>query len=206
MEKILVFGGTFNPLSIAHGDLFLYAKNYLKASKGILLPTGDRFIKCWKHYSSNDVIDSKIRLEILEKFVSLHSNIYLNLDEYNQITYKTYDTLKRIYMSNQNSEIYFLLGNEKISEIFKWYKIDDLLTEFHFLFIKRKKEKVKLDDQTSNLILKHKSHIHFLDYNNKYLDVSSSLIRKAIIEKNIELLEKYTYNFEIEIFKKEGLL
>ena len=65
-EKIIVFGGSFNPLSKAHGDLIHLLINNYKPDRFILLPSSDKFIKEKKHFQEEDIIPLNKRLKILK--------------------------------------------------------------------------------------------------------------------------------------------
>ena len=61
-EKIIVFGGSFNPLSKAHGDLIHLLINNYKPDCFILLPSSDEFIKEKKHFADYGISDWMLRM------------------------------------------------------------------------------------------------------------------------------------------------
>ena len=97
-EKIIVFGGSFNPLSKAHGDLIHLLINNYKPDRFILLPSSDEFIKEKKHFQEEDIIPLNKRLKILNEFNKRNRKIEIELIEINNPTFKTYDSL--IFLKN----------------------------------------------------------------------------------------------------------
>lgn len=130
-KKILLFGGSFDPIHNAHIELTLQAYNELKVDKCyFILAKNPR----WKKPLSS----SKQRLEMLELALKDYKQFEISLIEYNsnkEITY-TYDTIMEMGNFNQN-EYYYLIGTDQLALLHKWYKIDELSSLVHFVVFKR---------------------------------------------------------------------
>ena len=106
-KKILLFGGSFDPIHNAHIELTLQAYNELKVDKCyFILAKNPR----WKKPLST----SKQRLEMLELALKDYKQFEISLIEYNsnkEITY-TYDTIMEMGNFDQN-EYYYLIGTDQ---------------------------------------------------------------------------------------------
>ena len=93
MDKIVLLGGTFNPLSKAHDRILQASKRLVKANKAILLPTADGFLKTWKGFDANEILPLETRLKILREYCRRHKNTLLETIEVDHKTSFTVDSL-----------------------------------------------------------------------------------------------------------------
>ncbi len=201
MNKLIVFGGTFNPLTFAHDEVIKLAKSYFNEEKVILLPSSDKFLYSWKNYSKNMIIDSSLRIKILNEYSKKNNNI-VSLIEINGTTFKTYDSIKKLKEEYKINECYFLLGSEKINEIYSWYKIEELLKESKFVFFKRNNDDISKLINNNEFILNHLDRFIFINKtNNKYQDYSSSKLRELLKNKDYNKSKEYTFDYIIDLIK-----
>lgn len=203
-EKIIVFGGSFNPLSKAHGDLIhLLISNY-KPNRFIVLPSSDEFIKDKKHFQDENIIPLNKRLKILNEFKKRNRKIEIELIEINNSTFKTYDSLMYLQNKYEDSDIYFALGSEKINNLHNWYKIDELPKHFKFIVLKRN----EVSESENNLykeeiVVKNKNSFIFFNFRKDLHDISSTKIRELIKNKDYEALKRFTYKYVINELLKD---
>ena len=133
MEKsgIAVFGGSFNPPTIAHISL---AKQVLakmdNLEKVILVPVSTR-------YNKNGLASDEIRFNMLEQICAKEPGLEvsrLELDSDKQLY--TIETLRKIKQQNPNKQIYFVLGTDNLKELETWHKVYELLSGFNFIVLK----------------------------------------------------------------------
>lgn len=201
-NNIVVFGGTFNPLTKAHGYILTSVGKKLNASKLILVPTNCSFLKSWKNFSSNQILSTKLRLEILEEFKKHNKNVDISKVEIENKSSKTYTTLKYIKQENPNSDIYFIMGSEKLDELSKWYKIDDLLKEFKIVIVKRNNDDISSLIKDNKYYNQYKDSFVFYSSKDEYQDISSTKIRELLNLNDYDNLNKYTYNYVVKILKR----
>lgn len=163
-EILIVFGGSFNPFSKAHGILINLLKRRFKEAKIILLPSSDEFMIEKKHFEKEDILPLKIRLNILKIFKKRNKRVEIDLAEINNPTFKTYDSLIYLKKKYPDKEIFFALGSEKLANLEKWYKIDELLKNFKFIILKRGDEDFSAFNRSSNLYLKYPNSFIFFNY------------------------------------------
>ncbi len=205
-KRIVVFGGTFNPLSRAHGDLIRYLVKHLKCEKGILLPTGNVFFHSWKNFQEKEIIPLSIRLEILNEYKKRNKNIDIELIEVEGKTYKTYDSLTYLKEKYPGYKILFAFGSEKADELDRWYRIEDILKEFKIVLIRRNFDNLDQLFNEKDIFKNFKDSYILVDSKDSLQDISSTKIREAIKRKDKESLKKLTYTYVINLLEKEGYL
>ena len=198
-NKIVVLGGTFNPLSKAHGELINYLVNYFDAFKGILLPTNITFFHSWKHFCYKSILPTSLRIEILDEFVKRNKNIEVDLVEVEGKSLKTYTSLMYLKEKYAGKEILFAFGSEKADELERRYRIEDILLNFKIILIRRNHD--NLDDlfKYNNFLKKYKNSFILVNSFEDLQDISSTKIREYLNTKNEEGLKKLTYNYVIDI-------
>lgn len=201
-NNIVIFGGTFNPLSKAHGDILKLVAKKLNAYKLILLPTDTSFLKEWKNYNSLNILSTSLRLEILNEFKTRNKNVEISTIEIEKLTSKTYLSLKYLQNIYKDSNLYFILGSEKLNELERWYEIDNLLKEFKIVVVKRNNDDIDSLIKDTKLVNKYKDRFIFFDSKKEYQEISSTKIRELINQNKFNDLNQYTYNYVIKILKK----
>ena len=205
-KQILIFGGTFNPLSRAHGDLIRYLKRIFKPEKVIILPTGNGFFHSRKHFDENSILPLDLRLKILNEYKKRNKNIEIELIEVEGITSKTYDSLNYLQSKYPDYELLFCCGTEKADELVRWYKIEELLEKYRIVLIRRNFDDFGNLFTGNEFLKKHKEDFILVDSKDDLQDISSTKIREAIKNKDINELKKLTYVYVIDILKSEGCL
>lgn len=159
--KIAIFGGSFDPVHIAHKAIVEVALKELEIDKLIVVPT---YLNPFK---SNFYLEPKVRFELLKKVFTDFKKVEVSDYEINQkklsYSFDTVTYLKNLY---KPSKIYFILGEDNIENLDKWYKIEELKKMVEFVVARRSGYK-------SNRLENFKT----LDIN---IDVSSTSLRTQI--------------------------
>ena len=206
MNKLIVFGGTFNPLTHAHIEVIDIAKAYFKEEKIVILPSSDKFFFNWKNYDESNVLPSDLRINILKEFVKRSNNI-LSLIEIENKTYRTYDSLNELKKEYDKKECYFLLGSEKIKEIERWYNSENLIKENYLVFFKRNNDDIEKLINESKLIKSNLDRCIFIkDTLPKYQEYSSTKLRELIKNKDYENARNLTEEYILKMIRnnKDG--
>ena len=200
MEKsgIAVFGGSFNPPTIAHISL---AKQVLSKmdnlEKVILVPVSTR-------YNKNGLASDEIRFNMLEQICAKEPGLEvsrLELDSDKQLY--TIETLRKIKQQNPNKQIYFVLGTDNLKELETWHKVYELLSSFKFIVLKRDEDSVSDIIDKSTILKKYESS--FFELNGiDTVDLSSSYVRKRIQdgETIVGLVPSKIEKMALEVYKK----
>lgn len=196
MSKIGFFGGSFNPLTIAHINLAIKIVNVCKLDKLIFVPIGD-------FYKKKDLIIFKHRYNMIKLACSVNKYLDILDIEDNQKTrlyaIDTFEIIKKQYI---NDDIYFIMGTDNLEKIKDWKSYNNLITQYKYIILERK-ENAFYDILKNNVDIKeHKDNfIVVSDY--KYKDISSSLVREKI-KKNEDISKLVSK--EIEEYIKENNL
>ena len=125
--RIAIFGGSFDPLHLAHVAIVQNALNKLDIDKLIVVPT---YLNPFK---SSFYLDPQTRFELLKKVFIKFEQVEVSNYEINQLapsySINTVNYLKDLY---NPSKIYLIIGEDNIKSLNKWYKYDELkkLVEF----------------------------------------------------------------------------
>lgn len=161
---IIVYGGTFNPPTIAHQKIADKVLEVFNPDKFILLPVGDYYT--WKdlHVSFKD------RFNMLK--LAFQDSVFEVSKLENIKTYKgTYYSLKEIYNTYKTS-VYFLLGADNLSYLDQWINYQSLIEEFEFIVLKREGFNV---DEIIKRYHPHEDKFHIVEID---LNISSSAFRQ----------------------------
>ncbi len=205
-NKIIVLGGSFNPLTKAHGKIIKYLVNFFDAEKGILLITNKIHNHSINNFNNKEILPIELRIKILNEFIKQNKNIELDLheiDDENSTTYKSLNYLKEKY---KDDEILFVIGSEKLQNLDKWYRIDDILKDFKFIVVKRNNGVLNRIINENSFLKGHEKSFIFIDPSFDLTGISSTKIREYLYKKDEKDLEKLTYDFVINILKENNYL
>lgn len=164
-NKIAVYVGSFNPVHKAHIKV---AKHILKnyTDKVIIVPTGN-------YWNKNNLINIEDRIKMLKLYET--KNIIIDT-KINHCKY-TYEVLRNIKKEYPNSKIYLIIGDDNLKDFDKWKNINDIL-KYDIIVIKR--NNIKTNMKNGNFI-----------YTKRVVkkDISSTIVRKMIVNKNIMVLK-----------------
>lgn len=124
---IAIFGGSFDPIHLAHVAIVNNALEKLKIDKFFVVPT---YLNPFKNSFK---IEPKTRYELLKKVFKNFSNVQICDYEINKNrpTYSI-ETVKYLKEKYKASKIYFIIGADNIESLDKWNSIEELkaLVEF----------------------------------------------------------------------------
>lgn len=196
MSKIGFFGGSFNPLTIAHINLAIKIVNVCKLDKLIFVPIGD-------FYEKKDLIIFKHRHNIIKVACSVNKYLdVLDIEDNQKTKLYAIDTFEIIRKQYINDDIYFIMGTDNLEKIESWKDYNNLITQYKYIILERK-ENAFYDILKNNVDIKeHKDNfIVVSDY--KYNNISSTLVRENI-KKNEDISNLVPK--EIEEYIKENNL
>lgn len=181
----VVFGGSFNPVTIAHEKIVsLILKKYPDANV-IILPVGNSYNKP-KLVSYND------RLEMLKLVFKDHPQVTISLIEKNKTfdgTIQSLDELSKTY-----NNLYFVMGTDNLKGLKSWVEYERLIKTYPFIFIERDK------DLISELIKEHPL------INPNYLEISfDENVSSTIIRTNVDKYQSYLKPDVYNYIKKNNL-
>lgn len=189
-NKILIFGGTFNPIHNGHLILAEHCINEEGFDKVVFIPTMNPYYK--------DTLDFDTRLKMLKMAIKDNDKFaYSSIEEKYNLEGKLYLILEKI-SELSDDDITILIGSDSLMNLDWWYKIDEILKNYKILVLKRDDEDETIDIKIAEYKEKYGADIKVL--NNKRVEISSSMIREMIKEgKSI----KYLVTDDVEKFIKD---
>lgn len=161
MKRILLFGGTFDPIHHGHLGLLDIVRQKLGLDEVYLIPTKT---PPWK----TEMAPIEHRLKMIE--LALPAEGYHVCDfEIQQagINY-TIDTIKYFNHQLPDSELYYLIGSDQAEKFHEWKDVDELSRLAHFIVYAR---------PGYALARQNIEKYHLLVIEGRRFDVSSTLIR-----------------------------
>ncbi len=179
--KILLFGGSFDPIHIGHIEAAKKAIEKLNIDKVIFIPTNQTPLK-----SNNLVASNKDRYNMILR--SIKENKKLDVSDYEikkqDVSY-TYNTVKHFKQIYKGDDLYFLIGTDRVKDLEKWYNIDKLKNLITFIFVPRNKENLEEIIAKNDFLKK----INYVILELPIIEISSSYIREKLKKnKNIDNL------------------
>lgn len=189
-NKILIFGGTFNPIQNGHLILAENSINEEGFDKVVFIPTMNPYYK--------DTLDFDTRLKMLKMAIKDNDKFaYSSIEKKYNLEGKLYLILEKISKLSDD-DVTILIGSDSLMNLDWWYKIDEILKKYKILVLRRDDEDEAIEMKINEYKEKYGAHIKVL--NNKRVEISSSMIREMIKEgKSI----KYLVTDEVEKFIKD---
>ena len=134
MQRIGLFGGTFNPIHTGHLRIAAEIKEHFALDRIIFIPTGIP-----PHKGDSEVIAPVHRLRMAELAVAPYKDFSVSPVEAERQGFSySIDTVKLFQRElGDTVELYFILGMDAFLEIRTWKDTDELLTLCHFIVIPR---------------------------------------------------------------------
>lgn len=133
-KKIILFGGTFDPIHNGHIQVACSAMKEICADQLIFIPA-----KRSPHKKDLPVASDKDRLEMITLAIAAREDLSVSDCEFHrsQPSY-TLDTVmyfKKHY--GQDSELYWLVGADVLKDLCSWHKICDLIDQCNLSVMRR---------------------------------------------------------------------
>lgn len=180
MIKALMFGGAFNPPTIAHIQLAEYAKKMTKSDVVIFVPTKMTYIKNdqQKDFAFND----EVRYEMLQKIASTREWMVVSDFEIKAETQpRTYMTL--LHLKDEGYACKLLFGSDKLKELKTgWMYMKEITEQFGIVCMKRRNDDFQSIMDNNPYIKSISSYIDMIDTPDDFQMISSSIVRHLFDE------------------------
>lgn len=196
MKRYGFFGGSFNPPTIAHERLAEEIAEKFKLDKVYFVPVGN-------YYKKIDLIDENKRFDMLKSIRNDKIDV-LDIELNSKKKLLAIDAFELINDNFSSSENYFILGGDNLEKLPNWENATKCLNN-NIIAIQRGK---KLDNIIAGNKLLEENRNKIFEFNaNKLYNYSSTEVRKAIKNDDIETLNKmlnkkvYFYIEENNLYK-----
>ncbi len=165
--KLGIYIGSFNPVHKGHIDVvnYLLINNYV--DRVLIVPT-------LGYWNKNDLVDIKHRINMLKIFENDKVMVDTEHNSYNY-TYQLFEALSKDY----EDELYLIIGADNIIEFDKWKEYRKLLK---YKIIVMNRDGIDI----GKYIKKYHSNNFIVISDYKYIDISSSKIRKSLAGKYLD--------------------
>lgn len=191
--KIGIYGGTFDPIHIAHLIIAEAARNDLKLDRVIFVPS---YIP--PHKPNRHISAAEIRIEMVERAVGDHSAFVVSDYEIRRqnISY-TVETLR--YFAEQyqidRDHLFLIIGQDNLKDFDKWKEPEEIL-RLASLAVAARPEQPEIWPT-----MLEKAAIRFL--NSPLMGISASVIRERV--RNGQSIRYWVPSVVEEIIRQKGL-
>lgn len=179
--KAFIFG-TFNPVTNAHINMGVVAKNRLGQDCSVIyVPAPDRYIREWKGYGEQDILPEQVRLKLLEGAASVCGFEVGDAEITGLSDGKTYNTVEHYGFDGA----VLCLGMDNILGIRKWYRWEELLDRVRLLVFRREGYVPGDPDEVKDILDRAISY----ELADLYVDeagISSTMVRRYHAEGNMK--------------------
>lgn len=197
-NSIAIFGGSFNPPTIAHINLAKQILDKMKNIEKII------FVPVSTKYNKQGLAPDEDRLELLETICQDHPNMEVSSLELNSPRQLyTIETLKIMQKQNPDKTIYFIVGTDNLKELETWHAANEILQQFKIIVLERDND--IMEKIISNSLFLKQYRESFIKLNFNKIKLSSSYIRQKVQmgEEIKELVPEKIYKDILGIYKKE---
>jgi len=153
---IIVFGGAFNPPTVAHKAIYHHVMKHLPCKEFIFLPVSNL-------YTKRSLASNQHRLAMLQLLTKELPNVKVSTMEFDDSDYQgTYQSLIRIQESYPNDEVLFVIGADNLAKLHKWINADNLLSDFRFIIINRHQTDIQKAIDQNPVLSAHKTRFIIL--------------------------------------------
>lgn len=177
MEKIILFGGTFDPVHIGHVTVADFARTKVGAERVIFIPA-----KQSPHKKNAPKAGDIFRFEMLSLAVESMAGFSVSDCEFKRpLPSYTFDTVKYFADEFPDAKLYWLVGADVLNSLHHWHRITELVELCTFSIMYR--AGFPIPDMVSLESTLNNSQIKKLEHNvieTPLIDASSTMIRKNI--------------------------
>ncbi|WP_032120914.1 nicotinate-nucleotide adenylyltransferase [Clostridium amazonitimonense] len=176
MKKKGIFGGTFDPIHIAHIYIAQEAVKQFSLEELVFVPTGNP-----PHKNGKVITDAILRYEMAKMSIRNYKEFSISDYEILKKGYSyTYETLQ-YFNSIESSKLYFITGADCLMDIYHWKNIKEIFKNCTLVVFNRPGYNIEdILVQKSKVEKEFQTEILWLDLLN--LDISSTYIREKIKE------------------------
>ncbi len=134
MERLAIMGGTFDPVHMGHLRMAHAVQRQLEFDRVVFLPA---FVPPHKKTRS-DFAAWEDRLAMVQLAVQKYESFVVSSLEFDRggVSY-TYDTVNFMQELWPDAEIYLIIGEDSLTQLYSWYRAADLLRMVHFVAAER---------------------------------------------------------------------
>ena len=131
--KIGIIGGTFDPIHFGHLRIAEEARIQMELDKVVFVPNGVP-----SHKDCSAVTPAEVRFEMTQLATESNPDFEVTRIEIDRPGKSyTFDTLSAFQLANPDSELFFIIGMDSVTEIPSWYRWQDITRMATFVAAER---------------------------------------------------------------------
>lgn len=201
IEKVVICTGSFNPITKGHALMMKCAIDTISADRGLFFITPNQYLGYKMHIKkkSSFVLSDEVRIKMIESLNNEYSNIFYGGKEVGSGNPSVVKTIKGFQRRNKSSEVYVLIGADKLRKLPKWEEIDSIIDTIKIIIAVRKGFDIAQTIESDTWLKKYQDHFIIIHPDAEAFDISSSLLREKFFsgENYKNLMNEGPY----EIFK-----
>ena len=180
-DRIVIFGGTFNPPTRAHLDIATEALYYLDAERVLFVPVSDL-------YKKDDVEISYHRVNMLNLAIGNFRRLEIDFTEVDavKLTY-TYETIEKIKSQYQDKELFLLIGADNLEDFKNWKNQRSIMENCSLLVVNRNNSSIDEIIESNEILTEFKDKV--IEAPIEEIEISSTEVRNRIASGELEGLE-----------------
>ena len=196
-DRIVIFGGAFNPPTRAHLDIATEALYYLDAEKVLFVPVSDL-------YKKDDVEISYHRVNMLNLAIGNFRRLEIDFTEVDSVklTY-TYETVEKIKSQYQDKELFLLIGADNLEDFKNWKNQRSIMENCSLLVVNRNNSSIDEIIESNEILTEFKDKI--IEAPIEEIEISSTEVRNRIASGELEGLENLVDKEVIEYIVENKL-
>lgn len=203
-KRIVVMGGSFNPPTLAHYKLMKTALDAVDADLGFFVPVSDAYLKRKMARSGFFmVLSPEVRIKMLETMCT-DDRMRVCDKEIGTVVARTVDTLQEIQDDCPDAEVYFIMGDDKLSLLVHMAEKSAFLDRFKVVLYSREYSSDELREilESNETTDGYEERIVVIPQPDGIDMISSSLIRERMLAG--ESCEGLLYSGVWELLKEYG--
>ena len=198
-NKIVVFGGSFNPPLNSHFSLAESIVNEYESVKKVV------FVPVSSKYEKQGLLNDEHRYNMLKIVCDKNEDFEVSRIEIeNERQLYTIETMELLKEEYSDYELLFTIGTDNLKSLHTWTRVDELLTKFKILVLERDEDRIDEIILKSDFLTKYKDSLIKVKDSIRS-NLSSTFVRNKLKEgKSIRYLapdEVYFYIEENKLFK-----
>ncbi|HCC06916.1 MAG TPA: nicotinate (nicotinamide) nucleotide adenylyltransferase [Clostridiales bacterium] len=197
---IAIYGGSFNPLTLAHMDVVEKVLNLDEIEKVILLPLSDG-------YAKEDLAPAWDRYELIKECYKNDSRVKISSFDIRSGKQLTTVEYMDVFAEILEDDLVFVMGADNLMDFPRWNDTDRLLKNYYHIVINRDNVDLEKIIENSELMKKYREKFILIKEGIKveYSNISATRVRKCIADENYIELDKLVSKEAKEYIIKKGL-
>ncbi len=199
-SKVIVYTGSFNPVTKGHLMVMEEAIKRVNADKGLFVITSDKYLNYKMLFKTEKptsfLLNEDVRREMIESLSKQNDKISFGGLEVGGASPSTLKTLNRVIKKYKDSEVYYLIGADKLHNLPRWNDADEIISKVKIIVAVRKGIDIETEIGKNEWLNKYKDRFIVINPDPSAFEISSSEIRRRFfnMENYADLMDMGPYN------------